>query len=362
MGNNGMNARRKLLILLFLFSSIIATGLADAQQPRKLYLYNWSHYMKPSIIKAFEKKYNVDVVSNYYNSNSELFAKMQAGGTYQYDVIFPSDFFVPRFIKSGMLQPLNKSEIPNLDNLKPKFRNPKYDPSNKYTAAYQWVVTGLAYNTKDLPHAPNSWAILFNASTNPKYPFALLPQAQVMFAAACAYLGYDFTCTGRNKWKKAAKLILKTKKRSNFSGFVPGTRAERQLARGNIAAAGTFNGDFIHDKINDPQSYTDLKFIIPKEGAEIGVDNMAIPVHAPHPKLANKFINFILSAKIGAELSNYNDYPTPNKASQPLLKKVLQQPPITPTPVQMKRLHFIPPIKGKQLQFVQQLWTAIKSR
>lgn len=352
----------RLAIVIMAMGFVMISGMATAQAQDKLYLYNWSHYMDPAIIQAFEQKYHVDVVSNYYNSNSELFAKMQAGGTHQYDVIFPSGFMIPRFIATGALQPLDKSLIPNLSNLKDKFKNPKYDPDNKYTAAYQWVVTGLAYNTKVLKNAPDSWGILFDEKANPDYPFALLPQAQVMFSFGCIYLGYDFSCKNRKHLEQVAKLISKTKHRSNFVGFVPGTRAERMLSRGNIVAGITFNGDFMRDKLDNPESYADIKFTIPREGAEIGVDNMAIPAHAPHPKLANKFINFILSAKIGAELSNYNSYPTPNKASQPLLNEALKKPPVTPTPDEMKRLHFVPLLKGDLLKYVHQLWTAINSQ
>jgi spermidine/putrescine transport system substrate-binding protein len=89
---------------------------------------------------------------------------------------------------------------------------------------------------------------------------------------------------------------------------------------------------------------------------------MAIPAHAPHPKLANEFINFILKPKIGAKLSNWNSYASPNKAARPYLNKELQEPPIMPTAAQMKRLHFKPILKGKQLQLIQQLWTEVQSQ
>lgn len=69
-----------------------------------------------------------------------------------------------------------------------------------------------------------------------------------------------------------------------------------------------------------------------------------------------------LNAKIGAKLSNWNSYTSPNAASQPLLNKELQQPPIMPTKVQLQRLHYTPAIAGDQLQFVQQLWTSVQAQ
>lgn len=335
---------------------------ALAAKADTLYLFSWSQYMNPALITAFEKKYDVKVVQSYYESMPDMFAKLQAGGASQYDVIVPSNYYVPRLIATKLIQPLDKSEIPNFDNIGKRFQNPAYDPGSRYTAPYQWGDTGIAYNSARLGDAPESWKILLDPKTNAQYPFSLGSDAQVVFGSACAYLGKPYDCTGRDAWKAAAKLVLATKQRSNFASFDDGTPTLRQLARGNIVAGMTFNGDFTQYKADNPEAFKDMKFIVPKEGAELWVDTMAIPARAPHPKLAHEFINFILDAKNGAKLSNYTDYATPNAAARPYLKPALQQPPAQPTPEQMKRLHFTPSLKGDQLQFVQQLWTEVQSR
>lgn len=359
--NPSMKYFRNLLLVLLAGLIALASSTASADSAKKLNVFIWSQYMDPAIIKQFEKENDVKVVMNYYGSLPEMFAKLRAGGDSLYDIVVPSSYYVPRLIQTGLLQPLNKKEIPNIKNLMDKFENPPFDPGNKYTVAYQWGTTGLAYNTKMLPDAPQSWGILFDPKVNPDYPFVLGTDAQVIFGVACAYAGKPYTCTGAEDWKQAAKLVLKTKQRSNFNGFMDNTPMLRQLARGNVAAGLSYNGDYVFVKAHNPDAYADTKFIIPKEGAELWVDSMAIPAHAPHPDLANKFINFILNAKIGAQLSNYNYYATPNKASVQYLTKVLQQPPILPTDEQMKRLHYTPSLKGKQLHVLQQLWTAVKS-
>src|SRR5699024_6212768 len=101
-------------LLALLIGTAIAFGAttASAQPAKKLYLFNWSQYMNPAILKAFEKKYDVEVVRSFYGSNPEMFAKLRAGGDHQYDVIFPSNYFVPRLIATGLIQPLNKDLIP----------------------------------------------------------------------------------------------------------------------------------------------------------------------------------------------------------------------------------------------------------
>lgn len=350
------------LLLVCLAALLLAAGPASAEQAKKLYLFNWTQYMDPAILTAFEEKYDVEIVRSFYASNPELFAKLRAGGDHQYDVIFPSNYYVPRLAETGLIRPLNKELIPNFGNLLAKFQNPSYDPGGEYTAAYLWGTTGIAYNVKDLPNAPQSWAIIFDPEVNSDYPFAVMTDAQVVLGAACAYQGHGYACTGKKNWKEAAQLTLKMKKRANFAGFAEGTPVLRRLVRGNVSVAMTYSGDFLSRKKRDPKAYADIKYFVPKEGGELWVDVMAIPAHAPHPKLAHKFINFILSAQVGAQNANWNSYASPNKAARPYLDQALREPPITPADEKMKKLEFTPVIKGEQLQYVQQLWTAILSR
>ena len=117
-------------------------GGGDSNQ---LNFYNWSDYVAKNTIPRFEKDFDVEVTQDFYSSNEELLAKLQAGGT-GYDVIVPSDYMVSIMRKSGVLQKLDKSKIPNFDNLDPDFTGLPYDPNNDYSMAYQWGTTGILYN------------------------------------------------------------------------------------------------------------------------------------------------------------------------------------------------------------------------
>lgn len=272
--------------------------------------------MNAKLMTAFENQYHVKAVQNYYESNP----------------------------------------------LMPRFQKPPYDPKGKDTAAYQWADTGIVYNRQKLGKQPPSWSILFDPEVNRSSPFAIGRDAQVMIGAACAYQGAGYACRGRDNWPRAAKLLLATKKRANFSGFENGTPVLRQLARGNSVAGVSFNSDYLQYKADSPSVFKRMKFVVPEQGAERWVDAMAIPDKAPHAKLANQFINFILNAKNGAALSAYTFYASPNRAAQPYLKPALKGPPSQPTAAQMKRLHYKRAVKGDSLQFIQQLWNEVQSR
>ncbi|AGY91708.1 hypothetical protein SPICUR_03580 [Spiribacter curvatus] len=348
--------------LLALSLAGVAAPAAAQFEGETLYLFNWSQYMDPAIIERFEDRHDVEVVRNYFNSNGELFAKLQAGGDSQYDVIVPSNYYVPRLINSDLVQPLDHEQLPNLDNLMDTFIDPAFDPGNAYTAAYQWGTTGLVYDQAALGDVPASWSVLFDPAVNADAPFAVPEDAQVSLGAACAYLGHGYDCIERDELEPAARLILESKQRDNFAGFVQGTPILQQLVRGSVAAGMTFNGDFVFYKTEDPEGFEDIRYVIPEEGAELWVDNMMIPANAPNPELAHAFINYILSAEVGAQLSNWNYYSSPNAASLPMLDAVLQEPPITPTDEEMDRLTFIPSLEGDALQFVQQIWREVESR
>ncbi|SEK58549.1 ABC transporter substrate-binding protein [Halomonas daqiaonensis] len=341
--------------------AVMFAGSLQAQE-NKLYLFNWTEYMDPEIIEAFEEKYDVEVVQNYFNSLPEMFAKLNAGGVSQYDIIVPSNYYVPRLIQTGLVQKLDKSKLENLDNVMEQFRDPAFDPGAEYTAPYQWGTTGIVYNSETFPDAPKSWSLLFDPEVNPDHPFALMGDGQVSMGGACAYLGHGYDCTDMNAWKEAARLLIDTKGRDTFSGFTDGTPALQQLARGVTHVGLSYNGDYLFFKDEDPETFENLAFMIPDEGAEMWVDSMLIPSEAPNPGMAHKFIDFILDAEVGAQLSNYNYYASPNAAAAPYLDEVLTEPPVQPSDEDMERLRFTPSLEGDALQTFQQLWSEVQSR
>ncbi|RTR02337.1 ABC transporter substrate-binding protein [Halomonas nitroreducens] len=349
------------IALALSLGGLALAGQAQAEEG-KLYLFNWTEYMDPAIIEAFEDKYDVEVVQNYFNSLPEMFAKLNAGGVSQYDIIVPSNYYIPRLIETGLVQPLDKARLDNLGNVMEQFQDPSYDPGSQYSAPYQWGTTGIIYNAETFPDAPKSWSLLFDPEVNPQHPFALMGDGQVTMGGACAFLGHGYDCTGMDAWKEAARLLIETKNRDTFSGFSDGTPALQQLARGVTHAGLSYNGDFLYYKEENPDSFANLEFMIPDEGAEKWVDAMMIPAEAPNPDLAHKFIDFILDAEVGAQLSNYNYYASPNAAAVAHLDEVLTQPPVQPSDADMERLRFTPSLEGDQLQTFQQLWSEVQAR
>lgn len=359
-----MSTKRNTIATAVLTGLALGGASAQVQANDTLYIFNWSQYMDPEIIEQFEDEYDVDVVENYYNSLSEMFAQLQAGGVSQYDIVVPSNYFIERLANSDLLMELDHDQIPNLENLSDTFIDPEFDPGNQYSAAYQWGTTGLIYNKELVDDSDGvSWDVMFDPDVNPDRPFAIMGgDGQVSTGAALAYLGHGYDSTDHEAWREAGQLLLETRRRDNFNGFEDGTPMLRQIAQGVIHAGMTYNGDYVFFALEDPEDYENIGFAIPEEGAEIWVDSMVIPKRAPNPELAHKFINYILDAEIGAQLSNWTYYTSPNEAAQPMLDDILREVPSTPTDEEMERLHFTPSLSGEDLRRFQQIWSDVRQR
>ena len=342
-----------LFVAVLMLLSVVAASAAE------LRVYTWSEYMDEEKMPAdFEAKTGIKVRLDIYENNEEMVAKLQAGGASQYDIIVPSDYIMPVLINQKLVQPLDHSKIPNLKNLKPIFRNTTYDPGNKYSVAYQWGTVGLMYRKDKVgADAVKSWSVLFDPAKQPG-PFWLIDSVREMMGIALVYQGYDFNSTVPKELKAAADLLVVTKRTGNCMGFKPGVGGKNDVVAGTAVAAIVYNGDAIQSVTEAPDQ---LGFVIPKEGSEIWYDSMCIPSHAPNPDGAHQWINWILEPKVGAELSNYNQYATPNAAAEPFINpEDLNNPGIYPTPEIMAKLHFTKDL-GKENRIMDEAWTRAKS-
>ncbi len=322
----------------------------------EIVVYNWSEYIDPEIYTMFEEEFGISIVEDNFSSNEELLAKLQGGAT-GYALIVPSDYTVSIMKEEGMLAELDQSNVPNLSNLAERFRNLPFDPGNQYCAPYQWGTTGLGYIDGEV-ETPTSWAVLFepdpNATTYGRT--TMLDDVRESFAAALVYLGYDINSTDEGQLEEAKNLLIQAK--PGLAGYDSDT-FEDQLASGENLLAHGWNGDFlVAQEENENIAYT-----VPEEGGVVWVDNICIPSTAtPEEKLAGEmFINFLLRDDIGAMLSEYNYYASPNAASEALLdEEFLSDPAVYPPEAVLDRLQYIRPV-GEAESLYQRLWDEIKT-
>ena len=329
---------------------------ADIEPAKEIVFYNWSEYIEPEVYNLFEQETGIKVVEDNFSSNEELLAKLQGGAT-GYALIVPSDYTVKIMIDEGLLAPLDANNIPNLKNLAERFRNLYYDPGNKYCVPYQWGTTGIGY-LSDQVEEPTSWAVFFDPDPNaPWYGrMTMLDDAREAFAAALVYLGYDINTTDEKQLEEAKQALIRAK--AALSGYDSDTY-EDLLASGENLMAHGWNGDFLM-AMEDNEN---IAYTMPKEGGVIWIDNVCIPASAtPEQKLAAEmFLNFILRPDVGAMISEYNWYATPNQAAEAELdEEFLQDPSVYPPQDVLEKLQFIKPV-GDAESLYQRMWDEVKA-
>ncbi|MCZ7534062.1 MAG: spermidine/putrescine ABC transporter substrate-binding protein [Acidimicrobiia bacterium] len=296
--------------------AVSAASCEAGQVDGNLNFYNWSEYIDPELIEAFEAEYGVDVIESFYESNEAMLAQLQSGVSY--DLIVPSDYMVAIMIQEGLLVELNKDAIPNFANMAERFTTQPYDNGAKYSAAYQYGTTGLGVNVSLVGEDfPRSWALLFDPALTANFPggVSVLNDPRETMGAALEYLGYSINDTDIDHLNEAVAVIQAAK--ANIATF-DSDQYDEALVTGQVAVSHGYSGNMIL-AIGDADNPDDFVYILPEEGATLWVDNMAIPTNSAAVCTAHAFINFLLDAENGAALTNWNYYASPNAASTPFI-------------------------------------------
>jgi spermidine/putrescine-binding protein len=302
-----------------------------------LLLYNWSEYMDPDLLGAFSDEYGVSATEDTFTSNEALIAQIRAGGA-DYDVIIPSDYMVEIMIEEGLLLALDHDAIPNRANIADEFTDPPYDPGLVHSMPYQWGTTGLGVDTGATgPDPEPTWGWLFDEEMAGDLPrgVSILDDPREGMAAALFYLGYDPNTQDEDELNEAADLI-------DAAGAWTVTYTSDQFSElligGETSVGHGYSGNFL-DTFGDDEGYA---YLIPDEGAIIWTDNMAILADSDSPCTAHTFIDFILDAENGAQLSNWTWYGSPNAAAMEFLDEDLREDEaVFPDEDTRARLHFL---------------------
>jgi spermidine/putrescine transport system substrate-binding protein len=297
----------------------------------------------------------VHVVEDTFASNEELLAKLQAGAT-GYDIIVPSDYMVRIMIEVGLLAKPNHENIPNITNIDPKFANPPYDPGMVYCVPYQWGTTGIGYNTEVFEEPPDSLAYIFDPEIASEYAgqFTMLNDSRESMGAALKYLGYSLNTTDEAQLTQARDLLIQQKK---WVYAYDNEQFEDLLSADETMLAHGWSGDFFMAAVEDERIW----YAIPKEGGTIWADNLCIPKTAPSRYTAEVFINYLLRPEVGAAISNFTWYASPNAAATEFIDpEILEEPAIYPPTEVMERLEWIEDV-GEATPLYERLWTEVKA-
>ena len=349
-------------------AALLAAGAAGAEE---VHVYNWSDYIDEELLTKFEEETGIDLVYDVFDSNEILETKLLAGGS-GYDVVVPSGTFLSRQIQAGAFQKLDKSKLPNISNMWPAIaeRTEKYDPGNEYSVNYMWGTTGIGVNINKVKEvlgddAPvDSLALIFDPANIEKLASCgvhMLDAPTEIIPAALTYLGEESDAQDFETIEKVEPVLTAITpyiQKFHSSEYI------NALANGDICVAFGWSGDIFQAQARaaEANNGVEIEYHIPKEGALMWFDQLAIPVDAPNPDAAHKFINFMMDAQNAAAASNYVYYPNGNLASQEFLNDdVIGDPAIYPDEETVNNLYTTTTWDPKVNRNVTRLWTKIKS-
>jgi len=290
----------------------------------KVNVYNWSDYIGEHTNENFTKATGIAVTYDVFDSNETLEAKLLAGNT-GYDVVVPSGAFLGRQIQAGVFQKLDKSKLPNIANIDPVLMKATeaFDPGHEYSLPYFWGTVGIGYNVDKIKAAmpegapTDSWDLVLKPEVVSKFKdcgVTMLDAPSDVLQSVLIYLGKDPHTEKPEDYAEVQKTLTAVRpyiKYFHSSSYI------NDIANGEICLAIGWNGDFgiAQSRADEAKNGVKIQYVIPKEGALLWVDNLAMPKDAANVEQGLKYINNMLDPQVAADNANFVHYATPNKTA-----------------------------------------------
>ena len=344
---------------------------APAAEEKVLNVYNWSDYIAEDTLANFEKETGIKVTYDVFDANEILETKLVTGNT-GYDIVVPSLSFMARQIQAGVFQPLDRSKLTNYGNLDAKLmaRIGELDKDNAYSVPYLWGTTGIGYNVAKIKEilgddAPvDSWALVFepkNLQKLTKCGVAFLDTPSEMIPPMLKYLGEE-----PNSFDEAViqKAVDRYQQLRPHVTYFHSSQYINDIANGDICIAVGWSGDILQaaGRAEEAGKGIEIAYSIPKEGAPLWFDMMAIPKDAKHPQNAHTFINYLMRPDVMAGISNYVQYASGVEASLPLVdEEVKSNQGVYPNDEMMAKLFTLAVLPPEVDRVFNRHWTTLKT-
>jgi len=333
-------------------------------------VYDWADYASPELIRGFEASTGIRVNHDVFDSNLILETKLLTGNS-GYDVVVPGHGYLERLIGARVFAPLDRSLLSNLASIDADVmaRLARHDPGNRHGIAYVWGTSGLAYDVVRLrarmPDAPlDSWSLLFDPKVvarfadcgvgMPDSPVAMLP-------AVLAWLGLDPLSENAADLARAEAALVAMRP---YVRKLDNAGLKEDLANGDLCLVATEGGSLAQARriALEANRNVALEYSLPREGAMLWIDVLAIPADAPHPRNAHRFINYIMDAAVAAAMTNDLKFASANAAALPKIDPALRDDPAIYPPPEVRQRLFTDVARGDE--FARQrnrLWTRFKT-
>jgi spermidine/putrescine transport system substrate-binding protein len=335
---------------LFLMGVAGAAGCSP-RRARRLNVYNWSFYIAPETVLQFESESGVEVRYRTFESAEEMLAKVAAGNS-GWDVVFPSNSFVPPMREQGLLGRLDHTRLPNLSHLEERFRSPAWDPGLQYSIPYMHGSTGILYN-RSIDPAPSGWADFWKDRYG--HRVTMMDDAAEVFGAGLEKTGHSVNSVDPRELDEARRELIAAK--PLLRAFIS-AEVRDQVVAGDVLMAQIW-AQMGRLACNERAS---LGFVHPAEGFGLYCDNVVILRESREPELAHRFLNFLLRPEVSVRIAQAVTTATPNAAARLLLPAAVREDAILyPLAGVLSRGEWFQALPASGQRLRDRIWTEIKS-
>ena len=296
------------LSLCVMVTSLLFVGCTkDKEVSKEINFFNYGENIDEKTLEEFEEEYGIKVNMDTFDDMEAMYQKVKSGGV-KYDVVLVSDALMPRMINEGLIQELNKENIPNISQMDENYMDLDMDKGNKYSVPYMFGTVGLIYNKDVVDENVDSWDILWNEKYKNKV--FMFDTYRDTLGAALKKLGYSLNSTNEKEIEEAKNLLLEQREKMNpIYGVDNGTT---MIPAGETDINMIWSGEGLNLQAENPN----LVYVVPKEGANFWIDSLCIPTNAQNIDGAEKFINFVSDKESALRIADEIGYTTPNKEAQ----------------------------------------------
>ncbi|MEM7564511.1 MAG: extracellular solute-binding protein [Pseudomonadota bacterium] len=338
--------KRHLTLLTAATAMLVSASVHAAGE---LFIYNWTEYTPPELVEKFEKETGIKVSVDTYDSNETLLAKLQAGAT-GYDLVVPSQNFVPIMIKEGLIQKVAVYDLDNYKNLEENWKKPEWDPQHEYTAPWQWGTTSFAYHN-DYSGKGESLKEFFEPSEELRGRLSVFPTPDEVVSLANIYLGIPFCSEDPKQMKKVQDLLVAQKE------YVVAYNNETMsdlIASGEALMTNHWNGFTRVGRL----AGSPINYAYPKEGVVGWFDSLVVPSSAKNVENARKFMNFMMEPENMAMLTENQGYGDAVKGTAQYYSEELKSAPEVNPPSDLNVV-FAPTCSPKAQSLIDKVWTKV---
>lgn len=347
---------KKFKVLSLVLSCIVAGssfyGCSMKEEKPTINFINYGENIGEGLLDEFEEEYGIHVNQEVYDAPEEMYNKVTSGAS-QYDVIVSIDYLVQRMIAEDRLEKIDFNNVPNMSKISEDHLGKSFDPYNEYSVPYMSGTIGICYNTDYVTEPIDSWTALWD--TKYQKNVVLLDGVRDSLGAALKMLGYSVNTTNPDEINEARDKLIELKKNGNLLAIGSDDNTDK-MANGEAAIAVLWSGE----GLNLEAEYDNIKFVVPKEGANFWIDSLCIPKGTKNKENAEKFINFLCEKDPAFRTADEIGYTTPQSEAREEQDDSIKNNPNAYMPEELLKKCESYDYLGDKLKLYEEAWTEFK--